>query len=75
MCHVLPKGKYPEFRLNPDNIIILCHRLVADENGKNGCHNQLDARPRSEIIDNPDWQEFFEIESRLKEEYKSLTDL
>jgi len=75
MSHVLPKGKYPLFRLRPDNIKILCHRLVADENGKNGCHNQLDGRPRSEIINDPNWQKFFELEEQLKEEYKSITDL
>jgi len=74
MAHVLSKKQFPAFRLNPDNIVILCHRLVADENGRNGCHNQIDGRPRSEIQDDPRWQKFFELEEQLKEQYKNLND-
>jgi len=69
MSHVLPKGKYPKFRLNPDNIRILCFNIQGD-----GCHSKLDARPRSEIIDNPDWQELFELETQLKEEYSRIKE-
>lgn len=69
MAHILPKGKYPKFRLNPDNIRILCFNIQG-----NGCHSRLDARPRSEIIDKPEWQELFELETQLKEEYKRITE-
>jgi len=69
MAHILAKGKYPKFRLNPDNIRILCFNIQGT-----GCHSKLDARPRSEIINDPDWQELFELESQLKEEYKQLED-
>lgn len=67
MAHILAKGKYPKFRLNPDNIRILCFNIQGD-----GCHSKLDARPRSEIINDPDWQELFELEEQLKKEYKKL---
>lgn len=69
MAHILPKGKYPKFRLNPDNIRILCFNIQGT-----GCHSKLDARPRSEIIDKPEWQELFLLETQLKEEYKRITE-
>ncbi len=69
MAHILPKGKYPKFRLNPDNIRLLCFNIQGT-----GCHSKLDARPRSEIINSPDWQPLLELEARLKEEYKKLKD-
>jgi len=72
--HVLSKGQYPKFRLNPKNIVILCHRIIADKDGNQGCHFQWDMRPRSEIIDNPEWQELFDLETQLKEEYKRITE-
>jgi len=70
MAHILAKGKYPAFRLNPDNIKILCYNYQGT-----GCHSKLDARPRSEIINDPKWQKLFELEAELKEEYKNLTNL
>lgn len=70
--HILPKGKYPLYRNNPENIRLLCHRFVADKDGFQGCHYSSDMRPRSEIINDPNWQKFFELEAVLKEEYKQL---
>ena len=74
MAHVLPKGKYPKFRLNPDNIVLLCHRIVADKDGFQGCHFCWDMRPRSEIINDPKWEAMFELEERLKKEYATIED-
>ena len=73
MAHVLSKGKYPLFRNNPDNIRILCHRIIADENGQ-GCHFAWDMTPRSKLV-GEGWERMKELEIDLKEEYNSLTDL
>lgn len=73
MAHVLPKGKYEKFRLNPDNIVILCHspisRLREDGSPTNGCHSDWDTKPRSELTDTM-WDKMFELEANLKSEYK-----
>ncbi len=63
-AHVLSKAQnqYPEFMLNPDNIVL----LTQEE------HDIWDKHPRSEIIDNPLWKPMFELEARLKEEYSSI---
>lgn len=66
-AHVLPKGKYPKFRLNPDNIRILCHDIY----GKS-CHHTWDFKPRSELKIDPMWQSMFELEEQLKQKYKQL---
>jgi len=75
MAHVISKGKYPEYRLNPENLKVLCHKFVADKDGKQGCHFQWDMRPRSEIQNDPMWQEMLALEEQLKQEYKNLTNL
>lgn len=72
MAHVLSKKQFPDFRLNPDNVKILCHRFVADDNGYQGCHYQWDMRPRSEIANNPLWQPMLELEAQLKQEYNGI---
>ncbi len=71
-AHILPKGKYPDFRLNPDNITILCHNLVNNNESTGNCHYKWDFRPRSEIQDDPMWAKMFEKEALLKEQYKNL---
>lgn len=66
-AHVLPKAlnKYPLFKLNPDNIRLLCH----DSYGS--CHHRFDKEPRSTLTE-PMWQPLFDLEAQLKEEYKQL---
>lgn len=74
MAHILPKGKYPLMKLEPDNIVILCHRLVADKDAFQGCHYRWDMEPRSKIANNPEWQKLIELETQLKERYKRITE-
>ena len=71
MAHVLPKGKYAKMRLDPNNIRILCHRLVADNDGNQGCHFAWDMKPRSELT-GEGWERMKELEHDLKEIYKTL---
>lgn len=71
-AHVISKGKHPEFRLKPENIVILCHNYF--DTGRS-CHHIWDFKPRSEIANDPMWQEMIELEQQLKQEYKNLTDL
>lgn len=65
-AHILRKGRYERFRLNPDNIRIMCYNIQGT-----GCHSIFDNNPRSEIINKPEWQKVFELEERLKQEYNS----
>jgi hypothetical protein len=46
--------------------------MIADDNGRNGCHGTWDFRPRSEIVNDPRWAKMFELEEQLKEQYKKL---
>ena len=75
MAHVLPKGKYEKFRLNPDNIVILCHSFIArnrpDGTPTNGCHSDWDTKPRSGLKD-PMWDKLFALEAQLLDEYKRI---
>jgi len=64
-AHILRKGRYERFRLNPDNIRIMCYNIQGT-----GCHSVFDNNPRSDIINKPEWQKVFELEEKLKEEYK-----
>jgi hypothetical protein len=73
IAHVLPKGRYPKMRLDPNNLVVLCHKIVADENGQ-GCHYAYDMTPHSELK-GEGWERLFELRDQLKETYKTLTDL
>lgn len=68
-AHVLPKGKYSSFRLYKPNIVILCHLIVADEKGSNGCHNDYDFKPRS-TLKGEGWEKLFALEEELKNKHK-----
>jgi len=75
-AHILPKGKYPLFRLNPDNIKIMCHSIVSrinEHTGKptNGCHSDYDTKPRSELTHEM-WDKVWELHEGLKQEYNKL---
>jgi hypothetical protein len=69
MAHVLNKNKYPKFRLNPDNYVILCHRVVADADGNPGCHYRYDMTPHS-TLKGEGWERLFALREDLKAEYK-----
>ena len=66
-AHILPKAlnKYPLFKLNPDNIKLFCHDSYSS------CHHRFDKEPRSTLKE-PMWKKVFELEEKLKEEYKTL---
>lgn len=68
MAHVLPKGKYPKFRLNPDNIVILCYNISGDN-----CHYKYDMTPHSQLK-GEGWEKLFELREQLKEQYKQLEE-
>jgi hypothetical protein len=65
-AHVLRKGTYPKFRLNPNNIRIMCYNIDGT-----GCHTKFDFHPRSELK-GPGWEKLFELEELLKQEYRRL---
>jgi len=69
-AHILSKKQYPLFRLNPENIKIMCFNFVAI-NGDQGCHYNYDFKPRSELKEEM-WQKVFELEEQLKNEYNGL---
>lgn len=57
LSHILPKGTYPDLRLEPVNIIFKTveeHRLWTEE--------------RRNLLDKPEWQWVFELEQKLKRE-------
>jgi len=61
-AHILPKAqnKYPKFKLNPDNVLLMSFRQHFDfDNARHKCSG-------------PDWQKVFQKEEELKEEYKFL---
>lgn len=60
-AHVLPKGKYPEFRLLEKNIIL----LTKEE------HFIWDNCPRSETFKIQKFKKLFELETELLTEYKN----
>jgi len=74
MAHVLSKKQYSLFRNNPNNIKILCHRIVADKDGNQGCHYLYDMTPHSNLK-GEGWEKLFELRDKLKEEYKRIEKL
>ena len=66
-AHVLPKGKYPKFRLSSENIVLLHH----DE------HYLLDfgtedQRKKYAQEHNCSWASLYKLRDRLKKEYDKL---
>lgn len=59
-AHVLPKKKYPEFRLLDRNIVL----LTQEE------HQEWDQGLRADLQKDPRWSRMFELEAELKELYK-----
>lgn len=64
-AHILPKAlnKYPLFKLHKPNIKVFCH----DNEGS--CHMRWDKAPHSTLTEAM-WQKVFELEVKLKDEYK-----
>jgi hypothetical protein len=58
-AHVLPKKKYPDFRLRLENIVL----LTWEE------HDRWDKAPRSTLVE-PFWKKLFDLEAKLKAEYE-----
>ncbi len=69
-AHVLSKGKFARFRLKPENIVLLCHKIIADKDGQ-GCHYAYDFTPHSNLK-GEGWERLFELREKLKLEYKNL---
>ena len=65
-AHILRKGNYPKFRLNPDNIRIMCYKIDGS-----GCHSLFDFNPRS-TLKGSEWEKVFELEEKLKQQYNNL---
>jgi 5-methylcytosine-specific restriction endonuclease McrA len=54
--HVLSKGAYPSFKLNPENIVLKC---IA-------CHEKWET---ASVKDDPNFREFLELKEELKSKY------
>ena len=66
MAHMLPKGKYPAYRLYTNNIRILCFNLDGT-----GCHSRLDHQPKSTLTEDG-WQKVFDLQEKLKKQYPEI---
>jgi len=67
-AHILPKGRYPKYKLNPDNIRLLhpkVHTLV-DNFTEDMRYKEHDLGSRKTHIDFNKW---FELQDKLKKEY------
>lgn len=66
-AHVLPKGKYPKFRLYDKNCVFLCPPM-------DGCraHYRYDFEPHSTLKDLPEWKALFDLREILLLEYRQL---
>jgi hypothetical protein len=65
-AHVLSKGRYPKFRLNPDNIKILCFDV-----NTGGCHRKYDFSPKSDLENDPNFADILELREKLIKEYNN----
>lgn len=64
--HVLPKGQYPAWRLNPRNIVF----------AQAQCHVDEHSQPRSVLEARDDthgtrWKDYFKMQDEFKQEYKN----
>jgi len=59
--HILPKGKYPKFRLKKQNVII-----------KSFDQHFSWEHQKSTLINNPEWKWIFELQDSLKKQYAEL---
>jgi hypothetical protein len=66
MAHILPKGKFPAYRLYSANIKIMCFNLDGT-----GCHSRLDHQPKSTLIEEG-WQKVFDLQEELKSIYPQI---
>lgn len=58
--HVLPKGLYPRFRLEKENIIMVLPEI----------HDRIETRSMSDLLlENPNYQKLFDLKSSLKSIY------
>lgn len=62
--HILSKGAYPAFRLNHENIQIMCFNTYGT-----GCHNKWDTWAKSDLRKDERWDKIFKLEEKLKQEY------
>lgn len=66
MAHILPKGKYPAYRLYSANIKIMCFNIEGT-----GCHSRLDHQPKSTLIEEG-WNKVWELQEELKQTYPNI---
>lgn len=67
-AHILSKGRFPRFRLYPENIKIMCFNIDGT-----GCHSRYDHQPKSTLTEDY-WERVFELREKLIEEYNHLDD-
>lgn len=61
-AHVLPKGSYPRYELNPDNIVF----MTPDQ------HHRQHSEARSILeAEHPGWVKFFQLQDMLKLKYNT----
>jgi len=63
-AHILPKGKFPAERLNPEYIKLMCYNIQGT-----GCHTKLDFWPKSELTA-PEWDKVWKIREDYTEEQR-----
>ncbi len=63
--HVLNKGQYPAWRLNPRNVVFAQSQCHVDEHSQP--QSVLEARPGKE---GEGWRKYFELKEKFKKEYK-----